>query len=78
MRLQRLFLKGGHFFVDAVRNIQTLWDGNVGADDHLTAITIVNGTHNHLRLGQVLKPVCCEKRQKLVPDHLLVWEIRAL
>ena len=57
VRLQRLFLKGGHFFVDAVRNIQTLWDGNVGADDHLTAITIVNGTHNHLRLGQVLKPV---------------------
>ena len=26
----------------------------------------------------ILEPVCCEKRPKIVPDQLLVWEIRAL
>ena len=25
-----------------------------------------------------LKPVCCKKRQKIVPDQLLVWGIRAI
>ena len=25
-----------------------------------------------------LEWVCCKKRQKIVPDKLLVWEIRAL
>ena len=25
-----------------------------------------------------LEPVCCKKRQKIVPDQLLVWGIRAL
>ena len=24
-----------------------------------------------------LQPVCCKKRQKIVPDQLLVWGIRA-
>ena len=27
---------------------------------------------------RVLEPVCCKKRQKIVPDQLLVWGIRAL
>ena len=26
----------------------------------------------------VLEPVCCKKRPKIVPDQLLVWEIKAL
>ena len=25
----------------------------------------------------ILEPVCCKKRQKIVPDQLLVWRIRA-
>ena len=26
----------------------------------------------------ILEPVCCKKRPKIVPDQLLVWRIRAL
>ena len=29
-----------------------------------------------LEKGQ-LEPVCCKKQQKIVPDQLLVWKIRA-
>ena len=32
--------------------MQLLWDGNAKEEDNLTAITINNSTHCHLRLGQ--------------------------
>ena len=32
----------------------------------------------HKSWVQLLDPVCCKKRQKIVPDQLLVWRIRAL
>ena len=31
-----------------------------------------------LASNKVLEPVCCKKRQKIFPDQLLVWGIRAL
>ena len=34
-----------------------------------------NGAYNW---GEWLEPVCCKKRQKIIPDQLLVWGIRAL
>ena len=38
-----------------MRNIQLLWDGKEVLNEghgHLTAITLENGTQNHLRIGQ--------------------------
>jgi translation elongation factor EF-G len=34
---------------------------------------------NQIKISQSkLEPVCCKKKLKIVPDQLLVWEIRAL
>ena len=36
------------------------------------------GIHIPNKKKSKLEPVCCKKRQKIVPDQLLVWGIRAL
>ena len=38
----------------------------------------VPGGHYLYQGSKLLEPVCCKKRQKIVPGQLLVMEIRAL
>lgn len=53
VRLHRVVMKTGHFVHDALRNIETLWEGEKKCPaDGLTAVTIHNCTHNHMRIGQ--------------------------
>ena len=47
--------------------------------DHFESflLSFVDITMEFLKKYIDLEPLCCKKRQKIVPDQLMVWGIRA-
>ena len=61
-----------------VCSVQILF-GNRSFTIHMRLKLFAGTQRNLVTLDQdLLEPVCCKKRQKIVPGQLLVWEIRAL